>query len=151
MNNSDTLTQLLTEQPEDDITAYLLKDALMEERDMTHVEAARAVLHVRLAGFDARDLADAAALIREDSAERSVCLTLIFGACPTAPPRSATIVLVPGDAKPWATSQYRSNPGAWWYEWTVTVGAAWLTQAHAANVVKLAAMKFRADRRRNRK
>jgi hypothetical protein len=80
-----------------------------------------------------------------------VCLSLIFGACENAPPHSATVVLVPGDHKPRATSQYRSNPGAWWYEWTVTVGAAWLTQAHTANVVKIAAMKFRAERRTRRK
>jgi hypothetical protein len=151
VTNSENLTQLLIDSPEDDITAYLLVDALMEDRNFTRSEATRAVLRVRLAGFDGRDLAEAASLISADSPERSVCHTLIFAACPDAPPRSATIVLVPGAGGPHATSQYRSNPGAWWYEWTITVGAAWLTHAHAENLAKIAAVKLRSERRRNRK
>lgn len=151
MSNSETLTKLLTDAPEDDITAYLLADALMEDRDMSRSEATRIVLQVRLAGYDARDLAAAAALIHADAAERSVCLSLIFAACRNAPARSANIILVPGDTGPRSTSAYRNSASGWWYDWTVTVGAAWLTDAYAANVAKIVAMQLRAERRDRRK
>lgn len=147
MKNSETLALLLTAQPEDDITAYLLADALMEEREMTRSEATRIVLSVRVAGFDARELAEAAALIRVDSAERSVCLSVIFAACPHAPPRSAAVVLIPGYAPPRATNHYRTGLGGWWYDWTITVGAVWLTTAHAKRVATDAKRAARKPRR----
>lgn len=151
MNNVDALTELLTASPDDDITAYLLTDALMEERDMTRSEASRVVLHVRLAGYEARDLALAAEAIRPDSPDRSRCLSLIRAACSTQPPVGANVVLVPGAKKPHAVCEYRSNPGAWWYDWTVTVGASWLLSALALRVIRDRMAEQKRARKRSEK
>ncbi len=129
MNNVDTLTALLSESPDDDITAYLLTDALMEERDYTRTEANRAVVSVRAAAFDARDLADAAAVIRPGSEDRERCLSLIRRAAATSVPASTNVILVPGGSAPNVTCEYRSAPHRWWYDWTATVGATWLLSA----------------------
>ncbi len=151
MNNVDTLTSLLSEQPEDDITAYLLTDALMEERDYNRSEAARAVVAVRAAAFDGRDLADAAAAIRPGSEDRARCLSLIRRACSTSLPTSTNIILVPGGSAPNATCEYRSATHGWWYDWTATVGATWLLSALRLAHVRDELAAARKAKRRGRK
>ncbi len=128
MDTVQKLTSLLEGQPWDDITAYLLVDALIEFSDYTPNEARRAVCRCRLAAWDARDLADAAALMRPGSIDLVDARRLISAACSTAPAPTFTVIVVAGDAAPVSVCEYKSNPGAWWYDWIVTVGATWLVK-----------------------
>jgi hypothetical protein len=103
-----------------------LVDWLHEYADVTYRGACRVALSISRCERNARELGRAARLLRDD---HEISGPLRFHTYATACDEEmggATIVVVSGSRPPRRHQRYRSNPGAFWYETTITVGARWV-------------------------
>lgn len=142
------LAEMLQKDPLNEVLASMLCDEIMESRELTRPQAELQVKIVRVAGIQARDLARAAELLRDDSPYRYRLQEKLSRTNPEGLLTSYSRVLAYGpDMVKWHAN-YRSNPGAWWYEWTVTVMTGWVL----ARVAEMqAAEKAEQTRRRSRR
>lgn len=127
MTDANDILAALKQDPESIILAAMLTDALMEERDMLRSEADRHVERVQRDARDLRDIQAAADIMSAGDGRRLDVLDKVIAVCwPDEVPPSFSWVIVAGDAPPISRDEYKSNPGAWWYETVVTVGACWI-------------------------
>lgn len=132
MNNVELLLLSINQDPDDLTAVCALTDALIEERDMQRSEADRHAERVVQAVRDARDLAEAARLMRPEQPWHDELVTDIMSAC-GSPLLSGTIIVVTSDMTPFVSGSLQHGQGRAWFNPTITVGAQWLIRHFRSN------------------
>jgi hypothetical protein len=112
--------------PNDKQAVKVYAEFIEEHTITSHFAALRTAAKVRRDVINEREIADALALIDDDCPARENLYRAIVAWSNNPGIRISYLFVVAGSRPPFAQSRYCSNPGAWWYEWDVTVGARWL-------------------------
>lgn len=126
MNNIDMLTALVESEPADDILGLMLRDALMEERDMYPGEAAQHVALVQGVALDAKAMREATQILSMRTRRVNALGRAIALLANVTPGTTTTIMVVPGTAGPQAHAAPTSNATGGWMSVVVVVGARWV-------------------------
>lgn len=126
MTDADVLRKLILTNPEKKFYVKLLADELAYQIGLPRFTALRQGAALRRGVLNAREIADAAALLDDHSVTRENLYSAIVAWSNNPRIRIAKLTVVAGSRPPFAKSRYTSNAGAWWYEWDVTVGARWV-------------------------
>lgn len=126
MNTQCALQRSIEAHPEDKLRVKVYADYLQEYAGASQWEALRAAARLRRGVIQAHEMKAALALIDDNSLVRDDLYESIIASCSNNLARVHRLFLVPGSRPPTAVSTYQSNPGAFWYEWHVTVGARWI-------------------------
>lgn len=125
--DSELMGEAIDRSPWDDAARNAMQDAL-EEEGVSHVIAVEVATVRAYHARQAHCLARAAKFLATRGRARAALNDALRGECLLGASMSFTLLLLLGSSPPRAGSDYQHHPGAYWYEWTVTVGAEWVLQ-----------------------
>jgi len=129
MTSAEDILHTLCEEPESDILAAMLTDALMEERGMLRTEADIAVRRVRKDARDSLDMATVKAILAERGERWMVIHEEVSAACGFATDTTFFLYVVTGQHPPSVAVRPGPNEGGTPdAPWTVGVPAGWALQ-----------------------
>lgn len=106
-------------------------DCYEEQSHEPHRDCVRIALKLRRTVRRARDLADAAQLIRIDRPGWITLRESIRRMTSLHLNTAFTVVLLEGNSRPCPLPNWHERNTGWWLEMTVTVGAKWILREHA--------------------
>ena len=126
MNELELQQAYVTGHPEDRIAARALVDMTEERLEVPHRSALRSVAALRKANRDAKEMAEAAKLLKPDSGIRHELRVAVIVATEVSDSDPVNIVVRPGGRPPVAYSCDWHGRRAHWAYWSITVGARWV-------------------------
>lgn len=126
MNELLAHEQYVCDHLEDRTAARALVDHHQEALGVSRREALKVVATMRRARRNTNEVGAAAVRMQPGRVGAVAMRLAVLEAIPEELAPSVQILIVPGSRPPIATSAYRYHAGAYWYEWTVIVGARWL-------------------------
>jgi hypothetical protein len=120
------LIELVESQPDDDLAALMLTDALMELREISRSEAGRHVKRIRETALSSRRIIAATKLLATGTASRRYLIRLVYATCRVPRRRKPIVVVTDEVGVTVRTVPNHVETDSYWNSSVITAGAQWL-------------------------